>query len=204
DCARQDGQAYPRLLERLGQPALTSKPLKHHERQEADPVIRAGRNENRGARHRVVAPTVTAVGARAPRAGSAEGPVLQRQSSGRSYTTGLPRDLEAESARRLRVVALLYSFVFFVANPLTALLFPEDRAWFLSSPLRWAPSTVSIAMALALVALTAVRRIPAHTILAIGLVFEVVGSFGIAAAQYLDVRRYAVEPPWGGLSWVAV
>src|SRR6185295_17292383 len=38
----------------------------------------------------------------------------------------------------------------------------------------------------------------------VGLLFEVVGSFGIAAAQYLDPSRYALGPPWLGLSWVAV
>src|SRR5262249_49439041 len=34
--------------------------------------------------------------------------------------------------------------------------------------------------------------------------FEVAASFGIAAAQFLDASRYAVAPPWAGLSWVAV
>jgi serine/threonine-protein kinase len=41
-------------------------------------------------------------------------------------------------------------------------------------------------------------------VLAIGLVFEVVASFGIATAQYLDPNRYPAAPPWAGLSWVAV
>lgn len=42
------------------------------------------------------------------------------------------------------------------------------------------------------------------TVLDIGLLFEVVGSFGIATAQYLDPSRYVDGPPWAGLSWVAV
>ena len=38
----------------------------------------------------------------------------------------------------------------------------------------------------------------------LGLVFEVVGSFGIAIAQYGDPIRLRQAPPWAGLSWVAV
>ncbi|RPJ66170.1 MAG: hypothetical protein EHM24_21430 [Acidobacteria bacterium] len=89
-------------------------------------------------------------------------------------------------------------------NPLPALLFADERERFLASVLHWAPSTLSIAAALGVVALTWNRRISVATLLVVGLVFEVVGSFGIAAAQYLDVSRYGSEPPWAGLSWVAI
>jgi serine/threonine-protein kinase len=122
----------------------------------------------------------------------------------RTSSTGLPPDLLAQAARRLRVQLLLYSFAFFVSNPLTAVLFPADRAQFLASPLRWAPSTISIVAALLIVAITLSRRVPVAAVLALGLVFEVIGSFGIAAAQYLDASRWVHSPPWGGLSWVAV
>jgi eukaryotic-like serine/threonine-protein kinase len=121
-----------------------------------------------------------------------------------TQTTGLPPDLLAQAAQRLAIVALLYAFVFFVANPLTALLFAQARPHFFGSVLNWAPSTVSIAFALIVAALTRNRRIPVRTVLTLGLWFEVIGSFGIAAAQYLDGQRYATEPPWAGLSWVAV
>ena len=53
-------------------------------------------------------------------------------------------------------------------------------------------------------ALTWNPRIPVETILTLGLVFEVAASFGIAAAQFLDVSRYAGDKFWIGLSWVAV
>ncbi|MGH9310511.1 MAG: serine/threonine-protein kinase, partial [Vicinamibacterales bacterium] len=121
-----------------------------------------------------------------------------------SIATGLPSDLQAQSARRLGIVAALYAFVFFVSSPVTEVLFPEDRAGFFSSPLRWAPSTLSISAALVVALLSWSRQIPVTVILKAGLVFEVVGSFGIACAQYLDVDRYGMNPPWGGLSWVAV
>jgi serine/threonine-protein kinase len=122
----------------------------------------------------------------------------------RTAMTGFPPDLLAQSARRLRILALIYAVVFFLNNPLPALLFPEDRVQFLSSFLRWGPSTISILTALVVAALTWQPRFSAEAVLVFGLLFEVAGSFGIAAAQYLDVARYATEPPWAGLSWVAI
>ncbi len=130
--------------------------------------------------------------------------LLPRTAKTRTRVSGLSPELLAQSAQRLRLLALQYSFVFFVSDPLMAILFPEDRAMFLSSALRWVPSTVSITTALLLVALTYSRRVDVRTVLGLGLAFEVVGSFGIAAAQYLDPSRYAAGPPWLGLSWVAV
>jgi serine/threonine-protein kinase len=121
-----------------------------------------------------------------------------------SLLTGFPPELLAQSARRLRAGVLLYAFVFFMNNPLPAILFPEDRVRYLASALHWAPSAISIVAALAVAALTWSPRIPVATILIIGLVFEVIGSYGIAAAQFLDVSRWAADPPWGGLSWVAI
>jgi serine/threonine-protein kinase len=146
---------------------------------------------------------MSAIGTRAPDAPvKADGllPAVVR----RTGLAGLPADLLVQSARRLRILALLYAFVFFMSNPLTIILFPDERVRFLESALRWAPSTLSIGMALLVAVLTWNPRIPAGAVLAIGLLFEIVGSYGIAAAQYLDVARYGVEPPWAGLSWVAV
>jgi len=121
-----------------------------------------------------------------------------------SQLTGFPPDLLAQCAGRLRAGALLYAFVFFMNNPLPALLFADERERFLASVLHWAPSTLSIAAALGVAALTWNKRTPVARLLVVGLVFEVVGSYGIAAAQFLDVSRYGTEPPWAGLSWVAI
>ena len=122
----------------------------------------------------------------------------------RTHTTALPPDLIAQSARRLRVVVLLYAFVFFMSDPLGALLFPDERQLFLTSPLRALPSLISIATALGMVAFASSRRVSPERVLGAGLVFEVIGSYGIAAAQFLDPSRWVAAPPWGGLSWVAV
>jgi len=129
--------------------------------------------------------------------------LLPRESS-HARVTGLPPALLAQAARRLRILALQYAFIFFMSDPLLVILLPDERAAFFASPLRWAPSVVSISVALIVAGLTWSRRIPLTRILSIGLLFEVVGSFGIAAAQYLDPSRYAAGPPWAGLSWVAV
>ena len=130
--------------------------------------------------------------------------LLPRERGGHSPVTGLPDDLQAQAARRLRIVVALYVFAFVISNPVTAILSPDERREFFSSALRWAPSAMSIGAALFVAALTWSRRITADTVLIVGLVFEVVGSYGIAAAQYLDVAEYDTAPPWAGLSWVAV
>jgi serine/threonine-protein kinase len=109
-----------------------------------------------------------------------------------------------QSARRLRVQALLYAFAFLVSEVPALLIFPDARAAYVASPVRWVPSAVSVATALLVCAATFSRRIPAGAVMTLGLAFEVVGSFGIATAQYLDGSQYATMPPWAGLSWVAV
>src|SRR5262245_25547599 len=100
--------------------------------------------------------------------------------------TALPTDVVTDAARRVRVVALLYAATFFVAGPLAALLSGDGRPVFFASPLRWSPSIVGIVTALAVVAASVSSRFAARTILVIGLIFEVVGAYGIAAARYLD------------------
>ena len=119
-------------------------------------------------------------------------------------TTGLPPDLLAQSAKRLRTLALLYAFCFAMSDFLPIVVFQSQRDYALAASIRWVPSAVSIAVALLVAASTWSRRVAVSTALTLGLVFEVAGSFGIAIAQYADPTRYAEAPPWVGLSWVAV
>jgi tRNA A-37 threonylcarbamoyl transferase component Bud32 len=130
--------------------------------------------------------------------------LFPRETSRKTPVTGLSSELLSQSTRRLCIVALLYAFVFFMSDPLQALLFSEDRARYLANPLRWAPSTISIAVALLVALLTWKRWIRDEVVLTLGLIFEVVASFGIAAAQFLDLGGNAGETPLVGLSWVAV
>jgi eukaryotic-like serine/threonine-protein kinase len=122
----------------------------------------------------------------------------------RGRDSGLPRDVLAQSARRLRILSLLYAFVFFMAAYFPALLFPDVRGHMFSSFALWGPGTISIAVALFVAALTSNPRIPLPVVVVIGLGFEVASSFGIAAAEFLDPAALDFNAHWVGLSWVAV
>src|SRR5688572_3975518 len=119
-----------------------------------------------------------------------------------AHATGpLAPELLSQSARRLRVLTLLYAFTFFMAGFVPNLLLSEQRPMFFAKPENWAPGVVSIAMALAVYVFTS-TRVPLSTVMNVGLVFEVVSCYGIAAAEYLDPSRLNLNG-WMGLSWVA-
>jgi serine/threonine protein kinase len=122
----------------------------------------------------------------------------------RGRDSGLPPDLLSQSARRLRVLALLYAFVFFMAAYFPALLFSEHRAHIFSSFVSWGPGVISIAIALVVAAQTSNPRISVRVVMLIGLGFEVASSYGIAAAEFLDPTVLDFNARWVGLSWVAV
>ena len=116
--------------------------------------------------------------------------------------TGPPIDLLIDSVSRLRVVALLYAFVFFMTQ-ISTLLLPQG-ARMLGSFVSWSSAAISIAVALFVAALIRNARLPVPVKVNIGLAFEVAASYGIAAAEFLDPSSLAVKGSWTGLSWVAV
>jgi hypothetical protein len=118
-------------------------------------------------------------------------------------TASLAPDLLSQSVRRLRALVLLYAFIFFMAAFFTAVLFADDRARLFQEPVNWVPGVVSITVALLVWAFTLSRRVPLSMVMSVGLVFEVVSSYGIAFAEYLDPQRLN-DHGWMGLSWVAV
>ena len=119
-------------------------------------------------------------------------------------TTGFPPDLLNRLAARLQILTWLYAFTFFMAAFFPRLLIPAQRLILFEHPANWAPGALAIAVAV-MVAL-AIRfgqwRPGAITVLA--LVFEIVSSYGIAAAEFLQPRGLAVGPSFIGLSWVSV
>jgi plasmid stabilization system protein ParE len=119
-------------------------------------------------------------------------------------SSGFPADLIAQSADRLRVLALLYAFVFFTAGILPALLFPGDRARFLGSFVQWGPSVIGIVVAVLVAAVTRGERLPVPTVMNLGLVFEIASSYAIAAAEFGDPQGLETHRGFLGLSWVAV
>ena len=95
----------------------------------------------------------------------------------------LPEDILRKAAGRLRVVALVFSFGFMLANFLPPLFDPTARDVF-QSVHGWGPGVASITLGLLVAWLASRPRIPPQTLMHVGLVFGVLGSFGIAAASY--------------------
>ena len=127
-----------------------------------------------------------------------------RTVAGRTTTT-LPADLLNQAAGRLRILALLYAFSFFMAAFFPSLLFPATREMLFSQPLNWAPGAISIAVALAVAWAVQRARLAPRAVIAVALVFEVVSNYGIAAAEYFQPSiTLSFRGPWIGLSWVAV
>jgi len=118
----------------------------------------------------------------------------------------LPPDLEAEAVRRVRALALLYALAYFLAGLLPPLLSAEGRTMLMSGMIHWLPPVLSIVGALVVAWLlsrpglnTAVKMIAGA--------FGILGSYGIAAAEYHDIVSpimYREGPGGLGLSWVAV
>ena len=126
-----------------------------------------------------------------------------RDPSARGISSGFPVDLLSQSAGRLRVLALLYAFVFFMAGIFPALLFPTDRARFLGSFVQWGPSVIGIVVALLVATVIRSARLPLPAAMNIGLAFEIVSSYAIAAAEFADPMGLEMHGMMG-LSWVAV
>jgi serine/threonine-protein kinase len=126
--------------------------------------------------------------------------------SGHAADRTLPPHLQEQLPRRLRITALLYSLTFFLSafapSILTGQILGEFR-----NPIDWVPDVLSILAGLLVAALAASRRVSWYAKMHIGLVFEVLGSYGIALTMYLGAERYASTPlVFFALSpsWVAV
>jgi plasmid stabilization system protein ParE len=117
-------------------------------------------------------------------------------------SSGFPLDLLRESAGRLRILALLYAFVFFMAGIFPALIF--DRAHFLGSFVQWGPAVIGIALGLLVAAVIRSDRLALSTVMALSLAFEIASSYAIAAAEFADPAGIEQHSGFMGLSWVAV
>jgi eukaryotic-like serine/threonine-protein kinase len=139
------------------------------------------------------------------------GPTLLRPEESESGTVavtgsrGLPRDLIRQATPRLRVLALLYATVFFLSGFFPALLSAADRAMLFGTLVYWLPGVISIFVALCVAAVVGTPRLSPGGLAAIAVLFEVVSSYGIAAAELLQPRGLDFRNAgWIGLSWVAV
>src|ERR1043165_1544607 len=125
-----------------------------------------------------------------------------RASSG--ISSGFPTDLVAQSAVRLRRFALIYALVFFRAGVLPALLIPIEREMFFSHAIHWLPSLLGIVMGIVVAAVIRSPPVPLSTAMNIGLVFEVVSSYAIAAAEFAGPMQIESHQGFLGVSLVAV
>jgi serine/threonine-protein kinase len=115
----------------------------------------------------------------------------------------LPPDLLNRAATRLQILAWLYAFSFFMADPFPQLFFPPVRSVMFERVVNWAPAAISIAVAVSVALTIRVARLRPPTVTALALAFEVAGSYGIAAAEFLQ-PLVGIGQSWVGLSWVAV
>ena len=121
----------------------------------------------------------------------------------RQHSTGLPGDLLSQSARRLQILALLYSFTFFMSAFGGNMLSASARAQMLAEYAYWIPDLAAIAAGLAVAAAMSSHHVSPAAAVNIGLGFMIVSSYGIAVAEYLNPAR--LDQTGGvGLSWVAV
>jgi serine/threonine-protein kinase len=118
-------------------------------------------------------------------------------------TAALSPELLEESARRLRVLAFLYAFTFFMAGMLPNLVSAMERSHFLRETTHWVPGVASISLALVVAAVARSTRVSLTTVFNVGLMFEIVSCYGIAIAEYIEPSRLNANG-WIGLSWVAV
>jgi len=128
----------------------------------------------------------------------------------RSSQASLPADLLAESVTRLRVIAAIYAVTYFASAYGPPLLVSELRQQMFGDLHSWLPGAVSIVGALVLIWITYLPRLSDRTKMRIGLLFEIVGSFGIAAGEYHGIVGPILirDAPFDGfsgfgLSWVA-
>jgi serine/threonine-protein kinase len=118
-------------------------------------------------------------------------------------TTGLPPDLVNRAASRLQTLAWLYAFTFFMAAFFPRLLFADERRNLVEHAANWVPGVISISVAVSVALAIRMARLRPAMVTSLGLVFEVVSSYGIAAAEFLQPLGF-LSPTWTGLSWVAV
>jgi len=119
-------------------------------------------------------------------------------------TTGLPPDLLNRAAARLQILLWLYAFTFFMSALFVPLLIPAERRVLFGHAANWAPGVISIAVAVSVALAMRVAQLRPAVVTVLALVFEVVSSYGIAAAEFLQPQGLNAGPSWVGLSWVAV
>jgi serine/threonine-protein kinase len=123
----------------------------------------------------------------------------------------LPPDLLRQAVGRLRAVALLFATAVAIANFVAAAFTVEGQEYTFRRVVGWLPGVLAIAGALFVVWLATWRRASVSTKLTVGLLFQVLGGFAIAMAQWWglwdgveDLSTNVHFQRSLGISWVAV
>src|SRR5262245_53431379 len=133
-------------------------------------------------------------------------PRTTRAAAARGVGWSLAPELQQQVTRRLRLIAITYSLAFFFADIVPNILFRRFGEW-LHDPVYWAPATVSILIGVLVAAVASSGRWSWQTKVYVGLVFEVVGSYGIAVTQYAVIPEIRDQPLVLHVlspSWVAI
>ena len=119
-------------------------------------------------------------------------------------TSGLAPDLKRQIMSRLRAVALIYSVTFFLSDWVPSIVMREWSRF--SHVAGWAFSIGSIVLGFLVAAAASSERLGWNARMRLGLVFQVVSTYGIAFAMYHMVGRgspgpvpddlYVVSPSW--------
>ncbi len=130
-------------------------------------------------------------------------------------TSGLPLDLLQEASKRLGWAGLAYAGTFFLAYFGADLFFsasestvlPEQGLFHAERALQTIVAILSIALGLAVFLLSRYGRMRPQTLLDFGLVFEVVGAFGISMSTFWGIYSqwdgvFATE--FSGIPWECV
>jgi serine/threonine-protein kinase len=118
--------------------------------------------------------------------------------------TGFPPHLMNRAAARFQVLVSLYAFTFFMSAFFPSLVSQSQRSMLFEHPANWVPGGLSIAMAVAAALTIRLARLRPAAVTVLALAFEVVSSYGIAAAEFLQPRGLNAGVSWVGLSWVSV
>lgn len=119
-------------------------------------------------------------------------------------TTGFPPDLLSRIAIRFQILTWLYAFTFFMAAFFPSLLSAAQRARLFEHPVTWIPGAISIAMAVVVGVTVRFAGLRPAAVTVLALVFEIVSSYGIAAAEFVQPRALNIQSSWIGHSWVSV
>lgn len=124
----------------------------------------------------------------------------------RARAVGLPEDLLRDSGRRLRFIAAIYAVGTVIADGAVFLFDPVRRSEY-AHFFGWGPPAIGISVAVVIIVLAGSRKLPPATLMDIGLAFEVVVAYVIAAATYWGTYRGLPHEPAHltifGLSYVA-